>query len=78
MDFLLRITMESPDSRVRAGQGPKHASWEGEYPTEGLWWSKIQVFSPRKLEIFSLKKVPVSPSSNCKHRQCLLKITLRY
>ena len=27
-DFLLRITMESPDSRVRAGQGPKNASWD--------------------------------------------------
>ena len=36
-DSVLRITMESPDSRVRAGQGPKNASWEYEYRNRAIF-----------------------------------------
>ncbi len=43
-----------------------------------LWWGKTQVFSPRKLGFFGLTTVPVGLSSSCKHRQCLLEITLSY
>ncbi len=40
-DFLLKITLQSPDSRVRAGQGPKNASWADNWSR--LHWTIVCV-----------------------------------